>query len=366
MLWPVPLPLLTQLRRSLLRLLRKDQSVLIRPSGYESTLWLDGGAEALSYICSHLTNDQQKPVRLLLPAYFCGQSLRYLRQDGVEFLFYSLNDDLSPNTSTIEPLINQKKANVFLHVHYFGLLIETQSSAEFCKRHSAILVEDCTHFVSPLIKMNFVGDFLFFAPHKLIPVQRGGLLLAKSELPDLQTQKQGQLSISWYLKRIAQRYLIRNNFWQRQVKWEIIWSDDVEVVQYNAPSQLEIELMTERLNYPQALIDARRSNASRIAKLIESEDNLQLLKNFSQHDVPYIVGLRFTKLSNLHKFAKALNQFNCPYMMWPDLPTELAMAEGNFQADLDRTMLTLFLFVHEEIDINTYTTSIKKALDAAK
>jgi hypothetical protein len=52
--------------------------------------------------------------------------------------------------------------------------------------------------------------------------------------------------------------------------------------------------------------------------------------------------------------------------MWPDLPTELAVAEGNFQADLDRTMLTLFLFVHEEIDINTYTTSIKKALDAAK
>ena len=35
-------------------------------------------------------------------------------------------------------------------------------------------------------------------------------------------------------------------------------------------------------------------------------------------------------------------------MMWPDLPTELAMAEGNFQADLDRTMLTLFLFVHED------------------
>ena len=109
-------------------------------------------------------------------------------QDGVGFYFYSLNDDLSPNTSTIEPLINQKKANVFLHVHYFGLLIETQSSAEFCKRHSAILVEDCTHNQSGN-KMNFVGDFLFFfAPHKLIPVQRGGLLLAKSELPDLQTE----------------------------------------------------------------------------------------------------------------------------------------------------------------------------------
>ena len=101
-------------------------------------------------------------------------------------------------------------------------------------------------------------------------------------------------------------------------------------------------MLTKKLNHPQVLIQARRSNASKIAELIESEDNLQLLKNFSQHDVPYIFGLRFTELLNLHKFAKVLNQLGCPYMMWPDLPIELAVAEGDFQADLDQNNVDPF------------------------
>ena len=98
MLWPLPLSLITQLTRSLFLSFRSNRSELSKPSGYQTALWLHGGAEALSYICHHIANEQQKPVRLLLPAYFCGQSLRYLRHDGVEFLFYPLNDDLSPNT----------------------------------------------------------------------------------------------------------------------------------------------------------------------------------------------------------------------------------------------------------------------------
>ena len=53
-------------------------------------------------------------------------------------------------------------------------------------------------------------------------------------------------------------------------------------------------------------------------------------------------------------------------MMWPDLPVELTVAECDFQTDILRTMSTLFLFVHEDIDINTYTKTIKEALDAAK
>ena len=365
MLWPLPLPNMTDLSGLLRQRLFSNREPLRKIPGYQSTQWFMGGAEALSYICRHVASKQKKSLKLLLPSYFCGQTLRFLRSDGVEFGFYQLNNDLTPKLDSVNPLINPQKRNLFLHVHYFGHFIDAQNSANFCQRYECLLIEDCAHIISPFVGMNFVGEFVLFAPHKQIPVKCGGLLLSKSKLPDLTTKKQ-QLSISWYLKRLLQRYLTRNKSWQRYREWEIVWSNDKQAVQYSLPSPLEVDLLTKKLNQPQVLIEARKSNASKIAELIESEDNIQLLKHFSQHDVPYIVGLRFTELSNLHKFAKALNQLGYPYMMWPDLPIELASAEDEFQADLDRTMLTLFLFVHEEIDINTYAKNIKKALDAVK
>ena len=365
-LWPLPLPLLSHLARSFVRTLRRDPSVLIRPSGYQSSLWLRGGAEALSFICRHIAKNHQKPVRLLLPSYFCGQSLRHLRHDGVEFVFYSLNDDLSPNTSSIEPLIDHQKANLFLHVHYFGLLIQTQGSAEFCQRHGVTLVEDCAHLSSPMNNMKFIGDFLIFSPHKHFPVQYGGLLLARSELNGLENQKQDQLSVSWYLKRLARRYFTKKSFWQRRGDWKITFSDDKVAAKYCSPSPLEIDLVTEKINHPEESTNKRRSNASKITALIDSDSSIQLLTHFQKHDVPYLVGLRFTELSNLQKFVKTLIKSGCPYMMWPDLPAELNVAECDFQPDILRTMLTLFLFVHEDIDINTYTKTIKEALYAAK
>jgi len=365
MLWPLPLPSITDLSGVIHQRLSCNRETLRKIPSYQSALWFMGGAEALSYICRHIASKHKKLVKLLLPSYFCGQSLRFLRNDGVDFGFYQLHNDLTPNLDSAVSLIDPQKRNLFLHVHYFGHFIDAQNSADFCQRYGCLLIEDCAHIISPFAGMNFVGEFVLFAPHKQIPVKYGGLLFARSKLPDLTTEVQ-QVSISWYLKRLLQRYLTRNKSWRRYREWEIVWSDDKQAVQYSLPSPLEVELLTKKLNQPQVLVEARRSNAAKIAKLIESEDNLQLLKHFSQHDVPYIIGLRFTELSNLHKFSKALNQLRCPYMMWPDLPMELVVAEGDFQADLDRTMLTLFLFVHEEIDINKYVISIKKALDAAK
>ena len=366
MMWPLPLPNMTDLSGVLRqRLLRRNKETLRKIPGYQSTLWFMGGAEALSYICCHIASKQKKSVKLLLPSYFCGQSLRFLRNDGVDFDFYRLNDDLTPSFDSAKSLIDPQKRNLFLHVHYFDHFIDAQDSADFCRRHGCLLIEDCAHIISPFVGVDFVGEFVLFAPHKQIPVTCGGLLFARSELPVLTTLKQ-QISISWYLKRLIQRYLTGNKSWQRSQEWEIVWSGDKQPAQYSLPSPLEVEMLVKQLNRPQVLIDARRSNASKIATLIEAEDSPQLIRNFNQCDVPYVVGLKFTELSNLNKFAKALNQSGCPYMMWPDLPLELAVADADIQADLDRTMLTIFLFVHEEIDIHRYTLGIKKALDATK
>ena len=58
-------------------------------------------------------------------------------------------------------LIDPKKRNLFLHVHYFGHFIDAQNSADFCQRYECLLIEDCAHIISPFVGMNFVGEFVF-------------------------------------------------------------------------------------------------------------------------------------------------------------------------------------------------------------
>ena len=55
----------------------------------------------------------------MLPAYFCGQSLRYLRNAGVFFIFYNLNDDLTPNYEHIKQILQVQKPDIFLHLAAF-------------------------------------------------------------------------------------------------------------------------------------------------------------------------------------------------------------------------------------------------------
>ncbi len=367
MLWPVPLPNMADLGSAMLVWLKSSKKETLRKvPGYQSSLWFRGGAQALSFICRHIECEHKKSVKLLLPSYFCGQTLRFLRGEGVEFGFYQLNRDFSPNFASAELLIDPQKSNLFLHVHYFGHFFDTQDSVDFCQRNNCLLIEDCAHIISPFVGMPFVGEFVIFAPHKMIAVKCGGLLLAKGELPDAPNRQKSLFPLVWYLKRLSQRYLTRTIFWQRHGKWEIVWSDEKQAEQYSLPSLIEVEALIRRLNHPEVLIETRRLNSLKIAALIGCEGNPQLIKKFHQDDVPYLVGLRFTKISDLHKFVNVLDLSGCPYMMWPDLPVEIALAEGDFKADLDRTLLTVFLFIHEEINIEKYTTCIKKALDAVR
>ena len=87
MMWPLPLPNMTDLSSLLRQQFRGNKETLREIPGYQSTKWFMGGAEALSYICRHIASKHKKLVKLLLPSYFCGQSLRFLRIDGVDFSF---------------------------------------------------------------------------------------------------------------------------------------------------------------------------------------------------------------------------------------------------------------------------------------
>ena len=47
--------------------------------------WNNSGAEGLTQICRKLIKEKKRDINILLPNYFCGQTLKYLR-DTVSIL----------------------------------------------------------------------------------------------------------------------------------------------------------------------------------------------------------------------------------------------------------------------------------------
>ena len=58
---------------------------------FEKVEWANSGAECLAEICSSIANKKKRKINICLPAYFCGQSLRFLRSIPVNFHFYELD-----------------------------------------------------------------------------------------------------------------------------------------------------------------------------------------------------------------------------------------------------------------------------------
>ena len=99
MLYPIPLSGVFVLLKSIFGWRRGENNWII--DSYKNSLWFCGSAEILLNICNQV-NKKPENISIMLPAYFCGQSLRYLRNTGINFIFYDLCDNLSPDYEKIE------------------------------------------------------------------------------------------------------------------------------------------------------------------------------------------------------------------------------------------------------------------------
>ena len=114
-----PFPLVNIFRLIKAPLISSLDSDSWRLKGYQKPLWHCNGAEILSKICQHNRKNLDAKISIMLPSYFCGQSLRFLRHINIDFIFYRLKEDLTPDYKNILNLLKDNKPNFFLHVHYF-------------------------------------------------------------------------------------------------------------------------------------------------------------------------------------------------------------------------------------------------------
>ena len=150
--------------------------------------------------------NKKRTLNILIPSYFCGQSLRYLRNLNAKLHFYKLNKDFTPNINFINKEYGSIKFDIFLNIHYFGKFFINNEFISLAKNQNAILIDDCAHIISPFADFDFKGDFLIFSPHKYFPLPKVAFSINKSKINYPYTNKFSfSIPFGWLIKQILKK-----------------------------------------------------------------------------------------------------------------------------------------------------------------
>ncbi len=359
MLYPFPLPGVSILREFKFNLAKNSH--LWKIDNYHKPVWLNSSSEALFNICRRTDGGN---VSIMLPAYFCGQSLRYLRHAKVSLLFYEVCEDLSPDYYSIEKTLQKVKPDFFLHVHYFGCIDNQTATRELCDRYGMTMIEDCAHVIHPIMHKNWVGDYVIFSPHKFFPISRASAVFSKDgiALSDLNLRK--RTPYSWFLKKLLVRYAPLNKI-NMPDRWRVKWSSCSKRPTCFSPGSLELGIVSESRKAIQDISRERLNNKKRLLQAIERIEDWRALTSCHSKGF-YVLGMQCKNKEMAVQIWERLCLLNCPAMMWPDLPIEIKdpLVFQRFQNDIDRVQNTIFFFLHEQLDINQYIVLIKEAVRA--
>jgi hypothetical protein len=147
--------------------------------------WFSRSAWSIYYIILVKKKLSKKDlITIWLPDYFCNETLNYARTlNGVNFFFYRINDDMSPNFDDLFNHDNKNKPDIFLFVQYFGNHFEAKKLFEFCKLNQIWIIEDAAHVLIPNKHIGEYGDFVLYSPHKLLPIPDGSIMVLKKTGP---------------------------------------------------------------------------------------------------------------------------------------------------------------------------------------
>lgn len=120
---------------------------------------------------------------ILIPDYICDVLLHPLKEIGVHYKYYSINDKFEPIWNKIENCIDNSTKGLLM-VHYFGQPQDIVSFQSFCKKHKLKLIEDNAHGFGGICNgqsLGTFGDIGITSIYKNINVISGGVLYLKNE-----------------------------------------------------------------------------------------------------------------------------------------------------------------------------------------
>ena len=320
-----------------------------------SLSWHNSGSDILAFL-SDLVIKKTNPV-FLLPGFFCSQSLKGLRFLEAKFIFYKLTSDLRPDYKDINSILKKHNVDFFIHIHYFGKHIDQVKTRKICDENRIIMIEDCAHLISPVVSKKWLGDFIFFSPHKFFPIPYGSCLFSKKELTSQTNFKYNSLKLTWFMKSFSKNFFQNKLFFNNSLNLE--FSQKVEKPNYLVPHQRIVNSLYINNKTLFNMANTRKRNLKVIEDIFFQSHSWIKIMSFDTNDIPYVVGYQAkSKTEFLRKKEKLLSS-KCPAMVWPDLPIELKIHDNHCIEDIYRTKHSIYFFLHEQINIFVYRQMIK-------
>jgi len=336
------------------------------PTGLDEkirTVWFSRSAWAmvmLARLAAHLAGKTKNKtrVKVWLPDYFCNDSTQLLRRDA-DVAFYPVDANLDPRWETCNEMATRLgPPDLFILVHYFGHACDGAGARSFCDDTGALLAEDAAHVLRPVPGVGEAGDFVFYSPHKLLPVSDGAVLVMKSTVFGVEEicQSLGRKRapfVAWWAKRMIQNTLPDPLMPAPASRLPENFADDPgpEALP-NAPrlSLLAEYMLAGSAARLAAAAQTRRENAAVLAKALGGRAKWTPLLDFGEFEAPY----RLPMLCNEPEIAteryREFRDRGVPVESWPDLPPEvLADPQSHEQATRLRRRV-LFFPVHQGLD----------------
>ena len=326
-------------------------------------VWTPGSAEGFGLICEQLRKTKGSPINILLPAYFCGQSLKFLRNNEVTFKFYPVNDQLLPDFDNFDGNLLSGNLDAFVHVHFFGSQTQCKKSIDFVRSRNAVLIEDGAHILDPVLP-NWSGDFVLLSPHKHFGIPKIGLMLARnSQNFDVEDQKPFYAEIfrmgGWILKQV-----IKKIGWSpRATAFGTKLSSASEVLSIRRPSALATRMARLSLLRKDTASKIRKENLKILQDKVSSKPYWHPIVEFMPSDTPYIVGMVCDNEEIAARRYRFLNRKRRLVMQWPDLPIEILEFSDFYQRADAMVRRTLFFALHQDLDCQKWIEEITQIMN---
>ncbi|MBC7952364.1 MAG: DegT/DnrJ/EryC1/StrS family aminotransferase [Rhodospirillaceae bacterium] len=329
----------------------------------DDALMLSRSAWSLAALAQVIATERGHAARVLLPAWFCGQSLLPLRAAGAQLSFVPVDAHGVPQWPA------HGDADMIVAVHSFGCPTDLSAAVALRARTGALLIEDCAHVLHPAPGMGEVGDAVLYSPHKTLGLPEGAVLVTRQPgLSDRLRAVLGDLPPApsparWAAKRMVQR-LIPDSLRPRLPMGgppDFLADPPVgEAAPLTGASALSLSLMAGACMATQAAARQRNATALRTALA-----GLPGWAPFFAHDGP--APYRFALLCDDAGVAETryarLRQFHLPVESWPDMVPEVAASPKEFGHALDLRRRIVLLPVHASLPAG-YEHAYAEALHA--
>ena len=310
----------------------------------------------------------KQEIRVWIPDYFCNASLEPLRKNGAYLVFYPVTLDFLPDIVSCESTAKDHSVDIFLHVHYFGQVKEIETSASFCKRHDAWLVEDAVHVLYSVPYVGEAGDFVLYSPHKTLPIPDGACLIVRSkgvselklddaEIISLKEVIMLQQSILpphsarqflyWLLKRVAQKMWLQGKM--SQTKFDDLAEPNSVHLNHSAMSTFSKRLLGGFHEQLENISQKRKENTFTWSIALDESHGLADDGFNVDEATPYLAPFRFVKGFDKRKVFDQLQLSGIPATTWPDLPPEVLANPNEHQNAIKLRLSHLFLPVHQSL-----------------